>query len=123
MNKFGAKRSRSETFDRTFDSKGEHRRADYLRLLERAGEISDLEFQPVFKLTRAGISYRADFSYYEKGRRVVEDFKGIEDRRFRIICKLWSVYGEHPLRVVKASGSRFVTVREIFPKAPVSKTA
>ena len=78
----------------TFDSEKEAQRAKHLELLERAGEISDLQIQkefeliPTFKLngkTYQSVKYRADFTYYDctndgsicrsTNRWVVEDVK------------------------------------------------
>jgi len=69
-----------------FASHDEARRYAELRLMERAGEISDLEVHPRFILQDGfrdkysgkwinKISYTADFSYRRKGRQVVEDVK------------------------------------------------
>lgn len=84
---------------RRFHSKGEAARYLELRLLEKAGEISALECQPVFTLnaplTTGKTSYAlkaltgylpklgkyiADFKYYDerKGEWVIEDFKGYD---------------------------------------------
>ena len=84
-NKYGAKRTYSALADRTFDSKAEARRADDLVLLERAGEISELEFQPRWVLSRKPlVSYRADFRYKDNGRTVVEDVKGKDTDASRV---------------------------------------
>lgn len=112
--KFGAKRTTIGA--RTYDSKGEAYRASQLALLQRAGEISDLQHQVTFRLTDAEITYRADFTYTEKGRLVAEDFKGVETERFRIIKKLWEYYGPCLLRITKRSGAKVVTAQEIMPK-------
>lgn len=66
-----------------FDSKGEAKRYMQLRLLQRAGEISELRRQvvfPLFTLTDLGkpvrfADYVADFVYTEKGAKVIEDSK------------------------------------------------
>lgn len=58
-----------------FASKAEMARYGELRMLEMAGQISDLECQPLFVLT-AGVKYYADFRYVEDGRTVAEDVKG-----------------------------------------------
>lgn len=78
-----------------FASKAEARRYQELRLLERAGEIKELEIQPKFPLLapcagrtnvleRVG-EYRADFRYREgpKGVLVIEDVKGVRTDMFR----------------------------------------
>lgn len=56
----------------------ELKRWNDLRLLAAAGTITRLEHQPAFDLKVNGIhvtTYRADASYYENGRFVVEDTK------------------------------------------------
>ena len=63
-----------------YDSEAEYYRARELKLLEKAGEISELEEQPVYQLIpkqdgeQAAI-YTADFRYREKGELIVEDVK------------------------------------------------
>lgn len=111
--KFGAKRTTIGA--RTYDSVGEAYRAGQLAILQRAGEISDLQHQVTFRLTAAEITYRADFTYQERGRMVAEDFKGVETERFRIIKKLWQHYGPCLLRITKRKGTRVLTVQEIMP--------
>jgi hypothetical protein len=80
-----------------FDSAREARRYCELKLLQMAGEISDLEIQPKFMLLegfRHGglvvkpITYRADFRYAEKGKTVVEDVKGCKTEVYNIKKKL-----------------------------------
>lgn len=61
-----------------FASQKEGARYQELRLLERAGEIRNLELQPKFSLTVLGCEigkYVADFLYSERGLLVVEDVK------------------------------------------------
>lgn len=93
----------------TFDSQKELRRWKELRLLERAGLISDLQRQVKFELIptqrepdiigkRGGhrpgklifksCSYVADFVYTEDGKMVVEDVKGLRTKEYIIKCKL-----------------------------------
>lgn len=63
---------------RKFDSQKEARRAGELQLLERLGEIEDLDYQIAFPFDYNGIrlcKYIADFVYYQNGQRVVEDVK------------------------------------------------
>lgn len=70
-----------------FDSAKEARRYSELKLLERAGEISDLELQKEYelipnqrgadgKIIERAVKYKADFVYKERGETVVEDVKG-----------------------------------------------
>lgn len=77
-----------------FDSRREANRWCELRMLERAGEIADLERQPVYPLlaptptahvfVRIG-EYRGDFRYtvVKTGGRVVEDAKGVRTPLYR----------------------------------------
>ena len=78
----------------TFDSKKEARRYAELKILEMAGEISDLELQMPFVLQPAfahkgkkvqSIKYVADFVYIDnEGRKVVEDVKSPATRKDKV---------------------------------------
>jgi hypothetical protein len=62
----------------TFDSIKESKRYHELKLLERAGVITQLELQPRLDLVVNGQKigfYRGDFGYYENGVRKIEDVK------------------------------------------------
>lgn len=93
----------------TFDSKKEANRYCELKLLQQAGEISDLRLQVKYTLIpaqrepdtigkRGGIkkgklierecSYIADFVYQENGKTVVEDTKGVRTKEYIIKRKL-----------------------------------
>lgn len=84
-----------------FDSMKEASRWEQLRLLQRAGKISDLERQVKFvlipaqrdergKLVEREVSYKADFVYHdvETGEKVVEDVKGMKLDTYKIKRKL-----------------------------------
>ena len=82
MNKYNNKKVQVDMY--VFDSIRESQRYKELKLLERAGEISNLELQPKFLLqesfkkngkTYKAINYIADFMYEENGKVVVEDVK------------------------------------------------
>jgi len=75
----------------TFDSGKEANRYLELKLLQRAGEISDLKLQVPYEFIVNGIKvckYYADFVYQEKGKEVVEDTKGKITDVYRIKKKL-----------------------------------
>lgn len=82
----------------TFDSVKEYRRFCELRLLERAGAVTDLRRQVKFELIPAqridgkvverACSYVADFVYTENGQQVVEDAKGMRTQEYRLKRKL-----------------------------------
>lgn len=73
--------------DIKFPSKKEARRYDELMLMLKAGEISDLRLQEDFTLQEAyttpqgkrvrAIRYKADFTYWRDGKKVVEDTKSV----------------------------------------------
>ncbi|MTI10206.1 DUF1064 domain-containing protein [Curvivirga aplysinae] len=70
-----------------YASRKEFRRHGDLKLLERAGQISDLKFQPKFKFELNGIKiceYWADYSYIESGANVVEDVKSPSTRKDKV---------------------------------------
>lgn len=83
-----------------YASRKEHRRANELRLMQRAGLISDLREQVSYelipaqrdadgKLLERACAYVADFVYTDKdGNTVVEDTKGVRTDVYRIKRKL-----------------------------------
>lgn len=70
-----------------FASKAEARRYQELLVLQRAGEIRELELQPRYRLHVNGWKlgeYRADFRYRTRdGETVVEDVKGMLTPMYR----------------------------------------
>lgn len=92
MNKYKA--VKTEVNGIMFDSKAEARRYGQLLMLERAGQIRQLERQVVFVLVPAvilngrkkpAVRYVADFKYYDfkKLNFVIEDVKGVITPLFR----------------------------------------
>ena len=90
-----------ETEDGTFDSVKEYSRWQELKLMERAGEIYELQRQVPFvvipaqrddrgKLVEREVRYIADFTYREKcgNRLVVEDTKGMKTREYILKRKM-----------------------------------
>jgi len=74
-----------------FHSGKEANRYLELKLLQRAGEISDLKLQIPFELWVNEIKickYIADFAYKEKGKLVVEDSKGVLTDTYKLKKKL-----------------------------------
>jgi hypothetical protein len=83
----------------TFDSKAEHKRWQYLAMLERAGEIKNLRLQVAFELIPAQVTpdgkkvrptfYLADFCYTDSsGAFVCEDVKGAATDVWKLKQKL-----------------------------------
>ena len=109
MNKYRNKKVIVE--DYVFDSLQESKRYKELKLLLRAGQISNLELQPHFLLqdsfkkngkTYRKIEYIADFKYIENGKTIVEDVKGMQTDVFKLKHKLFEKkYPELELRIIK----------------------
>ena len=113
MNKYRNKKYTS-TDGITFDSKKEYRRYNELRLLEKAGEIEDLQRQVKFvlipgqyeectevytkgknkgqkkqgALLERECAYYADFVYKQNGVLVVEDTKGVKTPEYILKRKM-----------------------------------
>lgn len=92
-NKYGAKKSGG------YDSAKEHRRANQLKLMQRAGIISNLREQVKYvliptqrdndgRLLEKECSYYADFVYEKGGVTIVEDTKGVRTKEYIIKRKL-----------------------------------
>lgn len=98
MNKYG--NQKVHTFDGTFDSLKEVRRWQELKLLQRSGEIYDLQRQVPFvliptqkdhngKVIERQTKYIADFTYRDKDYKlIVEDTKGMRTDVYKIKKKL-----------------------------------
>lgn len=109
MNKYKNKKIQIDMY--VFDSVRESQRYKELKLLERAGEISNLELQPRFLLqdsfkkngrTFRKIEYVADFKYIENGKTIVEDVKGIQTDVFKLKHKIFEkVYPDLELRIIR----------------------
>lgn len=77
----------------THDSIREANRWCELKLLERAGKITDLQRQVKFELLpkqdgERAVYYIADFVYVENGREVVEDAKGKRTKEYILKRKM-----------------------------------
>lgn len=81
-----------------FDSRKEANRYCELKLLQRAGQIQNLVLQKEFellpkqevdgKVVERAVKYRADFTYEENGKTVVEDTKGFRTPEYILKRKL-----------------------------------
>ena len=77
----------------TFDSKHEADRYFSLRLLERAGQIKNLQRQVKYEIVPKSeygraLYYVADFVYEENGNTTVEDAKGVRTDVYRLKKRL-----------------------------------
>lgn len=91
--KYGAKPQRVD--GHYFGSTFEAQRYGQLKLLVQAKAIFDLKLQPRFDLMADGEKvgvYVGDFSYIEpRGRRVVEDTKGVETETYKLKRKIFKI--------------------------------
>lgn len=109
MNKYRNKKIQIDMY--VFDSIAESRRYKELALLEKAGEIKNLQLQPRFLLqesfkkngkTYRKIEYIADFMYEDDGKTVVEDVKGVETEVFKLKKKIFEYkYPNLELKLIK----------------------
>lgn len=101
--KYGNKRVRED--GHTFDSKAEH--AEYLRLklLQRAGQISELHVHTRFPLDVNGRrigTYTDDFDFRENGRLVISDVKGVATDAYKMKRELMlALYPDAEFRELK----------------------
>ena len=96
MSKYGNRKVIHDGIE--FDSVKEAHRYCELKLMQRAGVISDLQLQVPFeliptqridgKLAEKAVNYVADFVYQQNGAQVVEDTKGVRTKEYIIKRKL-----------------------------------
>lgn len=107
-----------------FDGKNEMRRFNFLKLMEKAGEISNLRYHVKFelipqitreevvhlktkdkivtKVAQSARYYEADFVYLnKKGEEIVEDFKGQETDLFKFKAALFRYKYGIEIKIVK----------------------
>lgn len=112
-NKYRAKKV--TTAAGTFDSQAEHRRWVELCLLERAGTITGLQRQTVFKMNVNGVfvgKYTPDFEYHEGGKRVVEDVKGVVTEAASLRMKVFqALHPEIRFAVIKKTRAKIVRTK------------
>lgn len=118
-NKYSA--TKITDYGRRFDSKLERDTYAHLLLLQRAGEIKDLECQLQVELTKARIVYKPDFRYTVIATNQIEyaEAKGFETDAWRIKRRLWLHYGPANLVVYNAGRRGEVFVKETL--VPVNK--
>lgn len=105
--KYGAKKTTVDGIE--FDSKAEAKRWGELKLLERGGQIKNLERQVRYDLAINGVKlgfYKADFRYWDQAssQHVVEDVKGFRTPVFAIKAKLMKAL--HRVEIVEIGRAR-----------------
>ncbi len=110
MNKYHNRRTEIDGI--MFDSKREGERYQELRLLEKAGQISELTVHPRYMVAEGQrdmhlrpIYYIGDFEYREGEQIICEDVKGgkaTQTAVFKLKAKLFKMrYPEYEFRIVK----------------------
>lgn len=107
-NKYGATKTTLDGI--TFASKAEAIRYAELKLLQRAGQIKDLQCQPRFPLVVSGklvATYIADFSFTDMttGLAVVEDVKSPATRTDTYRLKVKLLFALHGVTVTEVQRS------------------
>ena len=111
QNKYG--NQKVELDGHVFDSKKECRRYAELKLMEKAGEIKDLELQKPYVIQpsffdkqgkrQTAVKYVADFVYQDKdGNTIIEDVKSPATRKDRVyrLKKKMMAYNGHEITEV-----------------------
>lgn len=100
-----------------FDSGFEADVFSYLKMLERQGEVSNIERQVEVHLTKAKILYKPDFRIRDlvTGEVVYIEAKGFETPEWRIKRRLWMHYGPGKLRIYGRGGRYPWLKEEIIP--------
>jgi plasmid maintenance system killer protein len=113
ISKYGAVRTNG------FASKLESSVYQHLKILEAAKEIKDIKCQQHIRLTRASITYIADFSAIN----VIDDSlifyeaKGaFETDVWRLKLKLYRTYGPGPLHIYSGTHSKIFLKEIVIPK-------
>ena len=110
-----------------FDGKMEFQRYCFLKMMEQAGEISNLRYHVNYDLIPKGAEsiirmpdgreviietydrkrfYEADFVYINKsGEEIVEDFKGFETESFKFKRKLFNAIYNKDIKIVKQTNA------------------
>ena len=106
MNKFSARKVTLDGIE--FASQAEANRYSQLKLLERARQIKALAVHPKYPLKVNSVLigvYTADFVYFEGGRQIVEDVKGLITSEASLRMRVFmALYPTHELRIVDRKG-------------------
>lgn len=103
-NKYSAIKVKEDGY--IFDSKAEHRRYKELLILQRAGEIKDLELQPKYECVINGkkiANVILDFRYFDNGKNmtVIQDVKGFDTTVSRLKRKLVEAIYNITVEIIK----------------------
>lgn len=115
MNKYGAQKVAIDGY--TFASKAEARRYDELRWLAIGKQIRDLSVHPSWPLTINGVTigrFTGDFSYFEAGKLVCEDVKGVISEAASLRMRVFlALYPEIQLRIIQRRQQKVFRQRKV----------
>lgn len=102
---------------RSFASKGERDCYEYLKILERAGEIEAIEFQVPVELVK-GYKHKIDFKCFDikRGEPLWVEYKGFVDAKWLMTKRLWRTFGPGRLKVYNGYGIRMKLIDDIIPE-------
>lgn len=113
--KYGAKRTKHAGY--SFASKIEAQHFAELQLLQRTGEVKEIQCQAQVVLSEAAIIYKPDFKVtFSDGRIEYHEVKGFETPEWRIKRRLWIAYGPGVLKIYKGQGGRIYLHEELRGK-------
>ena len=97
-------------------------------MFERAREIRALAVHPKFPLRINGVligNYTADFTFFEAGRQIVEDVKGVVTPEASLRMRVFmALHPSHELRIVDAKGGwKKFAQRNVSAKVAENATA
>lgn len=105
----------------SFSSQAERDCYEILLLMEKAGEIKDIQVQDHVYLTEARICSIPDFKYFNLKTNEHEwaEFKGYETDVWRIKRRLWKHYGPGVLKVYKKKYRGIYLDETIIPQTQI----
>lgn len=112
---------RSTCGDHSHASKLESAVCWLLSLRQKAGEIRDLRSQVAVKLTKAEITYIADFRFTFTANEEIgfAEAKGFKTPEWRLKLRLWRHYGPGVLEIYEGNYARPKLVETVVPKGVI----
>jgi hypothetical protein len=112
------KAKRTEFGDRSFPSQLQANTFGLLRILEAAGEVSDIEHEVEIRLEPFGIIMRVDFVIFDRklNEKVYVESKGFPTADWKVKVKVWSWVGPGLYRIYRDSRGGYPEIsKEIRP--------
>ena len=102
----------------SFPSRLEAQVYSELKLMQKAGLISELTRKCSVRFEGLDINYKPDAKYFCLSRKqdVWVEAKGFETERYKLVKKIWKSVGPGPLEIWKAKGNRISVTEIIKPK-------